>query len=69
MTMAADNDQCVFFWWIASTVRHLGIAEHIHLLTLPVSDSQATWGPEEAVFSLKLPAMSPGLIEIGDFAA
>jgi hypothetical protein len=23
--MAADNDQCVFFWWTASTVRHLGI--------------------------------------------
>ena len=25
ITMAADNDQCVFFWWAASTVRHLGI--------------------------------------------
>ena len=25
ITMAADNDQCVFFWWTASTVRHLGI--------------------------------------------
>jgi len=23
--MAADNDACVFFWWVASTVRHLGI--------------------------------------------
>ncbi len=25
ITAAADNDQCVFFWWTASTVRHLGI--------------------------------------------
>lgn len=25
ITMAADNDACVFFWWAASTVRHLGI--------------------------------------------
>ncbi|NQU10698.1 hypothetical protein HQ590_07910 [bacterium] len=25
ITMAADNDQAVFFWWTASTVRHLGI--------------------------------------------
>jgi hypothetical protein len=25
ITMAADNDECLFFWWCASTVRHLGI--------------------------------------------
>jgi hypothetical protein len=25
ITMAADNDACIFFWWTASTVRHLGI--------------------------------------------
>ncbi len=25
ITMAADNDACVFFWWVASTVRHVGI--------------------------------------------
>ena len=25
INMAADNDQCLFFWWAASTVRHLGI--------------------------------------------
>ena len=25
ITMAADNDSCLFFWWAASTVRHLGI--------------------------------------------
>ena len=25
VTMAADNDNCLFFWWAASTVRHLGI--------------------------------------------
>jgi hypothetical protein len=25
ITMTADNDQALFFWWAASTVRHLGI--------------------------------------------
>lgn len=25
ITSAADNDNCLFFWWAASTVRHLGI--------------------------------------------
>ena len=25
INMAADNDNCLFFWWAASTVRHLGI--------------------------------------------
>ena len=25
ITMAGDNDNCLFFWWAASTVRHLGI--------------------------------------------
>ncbi len=25
ITMSADNDNAVFFWWAASTVRHLGI--------------------------------------------
>jgi hypothetical protein len=25
ITMAADNDNCIFFWWAASTIRHLGI--------------------------------------------
>lgn len=25
ITMAADNDNCLFFWWAASTVRHIGI--------------------------------------------
>lgn len=25
ITMAADNENCLFFWWAASTIRHLGI--------------------------------------------
>ena len=25
ITMASDNDSCLFFWWAASTIRHLGI--------------------------------------------
>jgi len=31
ITMAADNDNCLFFWWAASTIRHLGIGgKHSH---------------------------------------
>jgi hypothetical protein len=31
ITMAADNDACLFFWWAASTVRHLGVGgKHGH---------------------------------------
>lgn len=31
ITMAADNDNCLFFWWAASTVRHIGIGgKHGH---------------------------------------
>jgi hypothetical protein len=25
ITMSHDNDRCLFFWWVASTVRHVGI--------------------------------------------
>ena len=32
----ADNDQCVAFWWFASTVRHLGIGGKSH-------NAQWTW--------------------------
>jgi hypothetical protein len=36
ITMAADNDNCVFFWWAASTVRHLGIGGKVnHESVLP----------------------------------
>ncbi len=151
ITMAADNDACVFFWWTASTVRHLGIggktsnktiepagglppydaearfaayqsamqtynrlkpffvrgrfhgiSEHVHLHTLPgvaggvinafnltdaeqritfraplsrlgtaqplpVKGADAAWDDEAVTLSLTLPAMSPALIEIGEF--
>ena len=30
--MITDNDNCVFFWWGASTVRHLGIGGKYHNL-------------------------------------
>ena len=36
ITMAADNDACLFFWWAASTVRHLGIGgKHGHATVNP----------------------------------
>ena len=38
ITMAADNDNCLFFWWAASTVRHLGIGgKHGHPSVTPKS--------------------------------
>lgn len=32
ISMIPDNDNCVFFWWAASTVRHLGIGGKYHNL-------------------------------------
>lgn len=36
ITMAADNDNCVFFWWAASTIRHLGVGGKYGLRKPPV---------------------------------
>ena len=152
ITMAADNDRCLFFWWVASTVRHLGVggkqshrtiepagglpsfdpetryrayqeqlrtyrelkpyftrgrffgvAETIHLHTLPgtrggvvnafnltdiqqdlrfripvtllggrdlaVDGANATWHGEEVELRVRVDAMSPALVRIGDAAA
>lgn len=145
ITMAADNDNSVFFWWAASTIRHLGIggkyglneqppgydpekrfkayqdqmkiykrlkpyfvrgefhglAENIHLHTLPnikggvitafnltnepqqieftvpseqlgankqmdVKGADAIWTEKGVELKLTLPAMSPGVISIGE---
>ena len=36
INMSADNDNCLFFWWAASTVRHLGIGgAYCHSSVLP----------------------------------
>ena len=151
ITMAADNDNCLFFWWAASTVRHLGVggknshksiepkgglpeydkekrfaayqeqmkvykrlkplfvrgtfhglAENIHLHTLRdacggvinvfnitdrpqeyqfsmptellgedcprlVQGAQMHWTDEQVEFELTVPAMSPGIVTIGDW--
>jgi len=45
ITMAADNDACLFFWWAASTVRHLGIGgkhghESVNPMDMPAYDPQ-----------------------------
>ena len=38
INMAADNDQCLFFWWAASTVRHLGIGgKECHSSVIPTN--------------------------------
>lgn len=147
IAMAADNDNCIFFWWAASTIRHLGVggkyglddqppgydpekrfnayreqmgiykqlkpyfvrgefhglAENIHLHTLPgidggvitafnlteeqqqleftipsemlgtseqmnVKGADANWGEKGPVLKLTIPAMSPGVICIGESA-
>lgn len=46
ITMAADNDNCLFFWWAASTVRHLGIGgKHGHPSVNP--KCMPTYDPEQ----------------------
>lgn len=46
ITMAADNDACVFFWWTASTVRHLGIGGMTSNKTIEPRDGLPAWDPE-----------------------
>ena len=54
ITMAADNDACVFFWWTASTVRHLGIGGKTSNKTiepgggLPAYDSETRFAAYKA---------------------
>ncbi|MCL5998480.1 MAG: hypothetical protein M1546_20860 [Chloroflexi bacterium] len=47
MTMAADNDQCVFFWWTASTVRHLGIGGKTSNKTIEPGGGLPPYDPEQ----------------------
>ena len=47
MTMAADNDQCVFFWWTASTVRHLGIGGKTSNKTIEPAGGLLPFDPEK----------------------
>jgi hypothetical protein len=46
ITMAADNDNCVFFWWTASTVRHLGIGGKTSNKTIEPAGGLPTYDPE-----------------------
>ena len=54
ITMAADNDAGLFFWWAASTVRHLGIGgKHSHPSIeppgrLPAYDPEARFSAYQA---------------------
>lgn len=48
LSMVTDNDQCLFFWWAASTVRHLGIGGKYHnfqpeLRDKHCADVEARW--------------------------
>jgi hypothetical protein len=38
ITMAADNDSALFFWWSASTIRHLGIGGRYGCKTVTPAD-------------------------------
>jgi len=63
ITMAADNDECLFFWWAASTVRHLGIGgKHGHPTVnprdLPAFDPEARYAAYRASMAVYL-ALKP----------
>ena len=54
INMSADNDQCLFFWWAASTVRHLGIGgKNCHPSVVP-PDKHFHFDPEERFEAYKL---------------
>jgi len=57
ITMAADNDQAVFFWWAASTVRHLGIGgktghPSVNPKDLPVHDPERRFAAYQRAMTL-----------------
>ena len=47
ITMAADNDHCLFFWWAASTVRHLGIGGKYSHKTVEPPQGLPYYDPEK----------------------
>jgi len=47
ITMAADNDNCLFFWWAASTVRHLGIGGKFSHKTVEPPEGLPAHDPEK----------------------
>jgi len=47
ITMAADNDNCLFFWWAASTIRHLGIGGKASNKTIEPSPGLAPFDSEK----------------------
>ena len=47
INMAADNDNCVFFWWAASTVRHLGIGGKFSHRTIEPIGGLRPFDPEK----------------------
>lgn len=53
ITMAADNDACVFFWWVASTVRHLGIGGKVSNKTIEPPEGLPKRDPEERFAAYK----------------
>jgi len=53
ITMAADNDTCVFFWWAASTVRHLGIGGKQSNPTVEGAGKLPSFDPEKRFSAYK----------------
>ena len=53
ITMAADNDNCVFFWWTASTVRHLGIGGKTSNKTIEPAGGLPPYDPEQRFAAYK----------------
>jgi len=47
ITMAADNDSSLFFWWAASTVRHLGIGGKTSNRTVEPPGGLPEYDPEK----------------------
>ena len=46
ITMAADNDNCLFFWWAASTIRHLGIGGKVGAPSVELAGKLAPHDPD-----------------------
>ena len=53
ITMAADNDSCIFFWWVASTVRHLGIGGKTSSKTIEPPEGLPERDPEKRFAAYK----------------
>lgn len=47
INMGADNDNCIFFWWAASTIRHLGLGGKTNHKTVEPPNKLAPYDKEK----------------------